>query len=72
MSVRDRFADSLQIIKDACNGTGALDTEYPPLFSSLCRFYSDIKGVQFWGLDVEEDYSILIDHLVEDHVLEMT
>jgi hypothetical protein len=72
MSVRDRFAGSLQLLKDAVNGNVALDTEYPSLFSSLCRFYSDFKGVQFWGLDVEEDYTILIDHLVEDHVLEAT
>ena len=67
MSVRDRFADVCKSLRMLAMALLPL-TQYPPLFSSLCRFYSDIKSVQFWGLDVE-DYSILIDHLVEDHVL---
>ena len=74
MTVRDRFADSVQILKDTANGNIALDTENPPLFSALCRFYSDksARHVHFWGLDVEEDYTILIDNMIADGVLEMT
>ena len=72
MTVRDRFSDVLDIVKLGASGEVSLDQEYPPLFSALCRFYSDYRGVQFGGIDVEEDYSILIDHLLADHVLEMT
>lgn len=72
MTVRDRFGDSLQILKDAVNGNTALDTEYPSLFTQLCRFYSDKRGIHFWGIDVEEDYSILIDSMIADGVLETT
>ena len=74
MTVRDRFADSLQILKDTVNGNIALDIENPPLFQALCRFYSDksARHVHFWGLDVEEDYTILIDNMIADGVLEMT
>lgn len=74
MTVRDRFADSLQILKDTVNGNIALDQEYPPLFQALCRFYSDksARHVHFWGLDIEEDYTILIDNMIADGVLEMT
>jgi hypothetical protein len=74
MTVRDRFGESLQLLKDAVNGNVALDTEYPSLFSSLCRFYSDENNhhVHFWGLDVEEDYTILIDNMIADGVLEAT
>jgi hypothetical protein len=74
MTVRDRFADSVQILKDTVNGNIALDIEYPPLFQALCRFYSDksTRHVHFWGLDVEEDYTILIDNMIADGVLEMT
>jgi hypothetical protein len=72
MTVRDRFGDRLQLLRDAVNGTVALDTEYPSFFTQLCRFYSDKKGIQFWGIDVEEDYSILIDSLLSDGVLEAT
>ena len=74
MTVRDRFADSMQILKDTVNGNIALDKEYPPLFSALCRFYSDTSArhVHFWGLDIEEDYTILIDNMIADGVLEMT
>ena len=45
-----------------------------PLFQALCRFYSDksARHVHFWGLDVEEDYTILIDNMIADGVLEMT
>ena len=73
MTVRDRFADSLQILKDTVNGNIALDRENP-LFQALCRFYSDksARHVHFWGLDVEEDYTILIDNMIADGVLEMT
>jgi hypothetical protein len=74
MTVRDRFVDRLQILKDTVNGNIALDAEYPALFSSLCRFYSDENKhhVHFWGLNVEEDYTILIDNMIADGVLEMT
>ena len=74
MTVRDRFADSVQILKDTANGNIALDIEYPPLFQALCRFYSDksARHVHFWGLDVDEDYTILIDTMIADGVLEMT
>jgi len=74
MTVRDRFGESLQLLKDAVNGNIALDSEYPSLFSSLCRFYSDKsdRHVHFWGIDVEEDYSILIDNMIADGVLEAT
>ena len=71
MTVRDRFSDVLDIVKLGASGEVSLDQSIH-LFSALCRFYSDYRGVQFWGIDVEEDYSILIDHLLADHVLEMT
>jgi len=74
MTVGHRFAGSLQILKDAVNGNIALDVEYPALFQALCRFYSDqsARHVHFWGLDVEEDYTILIDNMIADGVLETT
>jgi len=42
--------------------------EYPNLFSAVFRFYEN-KGVRFWGIDLEEDYAYLIDHLIADNVL---
>jgi hypothetical protein len=72
MTVRDRFGDSLQILKDAVNGNIYLDIEYPSLFTQLCRFYSDKRGIHFWGIDIEEDYTILIDSMIADGVLETT
>jgi len=72
MTVRDRFSDKIQILKDAVNGVTALDIEYPSLFTQLCRFYSDKQKIHFWGIDIEEDYSILIDSMIADGVLETT
>lgn len=74
MTVRDRFGESLQLLKDTVDGNIALDTEYPFLFAALCRFYSDNcnRHVHFWGINVEEDYTILIDNLIADGVLETT
>lgn len=68
MTIQQKFAGSLQILKDAVNGDISLETEYPALFAQVCRFYES-KGVRFWGVDVEEDYAYLIDHMIADHVL---
>lgn len=68
MTIQSKFADSLQILRDAANGDISLETDYPSLFSQVCRFYEN-KGVRFWGIDIEEDYAYLIDHLVADNVL---
>ncbi|AOV61661.1 hypothetical protein BOW92_gp056 [Synechococcus phage S-WAM1] len=68
MTIQSKFADSLQILRDAVNGDISLETDYPSLFSQVCRFYEN-KGVRFWGIDIEEDYAYLIDHLVADNVL---
>ena len=68
MTLQERFKDKLSWLQDTANGNISLEKENPPLFHDLCKFYAD-KGVQFWGIDVEEDYSILVDHLIADHVL---
>lgn len=68
MTIQQKFADSLQVLKGAVNGDISLEKEYPALFSQVCRFYES-KGVRFWGVDVEEDYAYLIDHMIADHVL---
>lgn len=68
MTIQQKFADSLQVLKGAVNGDISLETEYPALFSQVCRFYEN-RGVRFWGIDVEEDYAYLIDHMIADHVL---
>jgi len=68
MTIQSKFADSLQILRDTANGNIQLEVQYPALFSKVCRFYED-KGVRFWGIDIEEDYAYLIDHLVADNVL---
>ena len=56
MSVKDRFSNRMSILRSAINGEVELDKEYPTLFQALCRFYADKRRVQFWGIDVEEDY----------------
>ena len=66
MTVTDRFANRMSVLRAAVNGEVELDREYPSLFQSLCRFYADNRHVQFWGVDVEEDYEILIDQLDHD------
>ena len=66
MTVQKRFADCLSVRRSAVNGEVELDTEYPSLFQALCRFYAEKRHVHFWGIDVEEDYAILIDHLNDD------
>lgn len=68
MTLENRFANCIDILKSAVNGEVALDTEYPSLFTQLCRFYSDKspRHVHFWGVDVEEDYAILIDNMTTD------
>jgi hypothetical protein len=68
MTIHQKFADSLQILKGAVNGDISLEKEHPALFSQVCRFYES-KGVRFWGVDVEEDYAYLIDHMIADQVL---
>lgn len=67
MTIQSKFANSLQILRDAANGDVTLE-EYPNLFSAVFRFYEN-KGVRFWGIDLEEDYAYLIDHLIADNVL---
>ena len=59
MTIQSKFADSLQILRDAANGNIQLETQYPSLFSRVCRFYED-KGVRFWGVDIEEDMPTLL------------
>jgi hypothetical protein len=68
MTLKNRFASCMDVLKSAVNGEVALDTEYPALFAQLCRFYSDMspRHVHFWGVDVEEDYQILIDNMTTD------
>ena len=66
MSVKDRFSNRMSILRSAINCEVELDKEYPTLFQALCRFYADKRRVQFWGIDVEEDYEILIDNLNYD------
>ena len=66
MSVKDRFSNRMSILRSAINDEVELDKEYPTLFQALCMFYADKRRVQFWGIDVEEDYEILIDNLNYD------
>ena len=67
MTIQSKFASSLQILRDAAHGDVSLD-QYPGLFNQVFRFYEN-KGVRFWGVDFEEDYAYLIDHLIADNVL---
>jgi len=67
MTIQSKFADSLQTLRDAANGYIQLE-DYPGLFNRVFRFYES-KGVRFWGIDLEEDYAYLIDHLVADNIL---
>ena len=66
MTVKARFANRMTVLRSAINGEVELDKDYPSLFQALCRFYADKHRVQFWGIDVEEDYEILIDNLNYD------
>ena len=66
MSVKDRFSNRMSILRSAINGEVELDKEYATLFQALCRFYADYRRGHFWGIDVEEDYEILIDNLNYD------
>ena len=53
MTVKDRFANRMTVLRSAINGEVELDKDYPSLFQALCRFYADKHRVQFWGIDVE-------------------
>jgi len=55
----------LSYLRDVVNGDVALDTENPPLFSRLFRWY-ETHGVDFYGSNPDENYAILIDHLALD------
>lgn len=54
----------LSYLRDVVNGDVALDTENPPLFNRLFRWYESI-GVDFYGTP-DEDYAIFVDHLALD------
>ena len=54
----------LSYLRDVVNGDVALDTENPPLFNRLFRWYESI-GVDFYGT-TDEDYAIFVDHLALD------
>jgi len=59
-----KFRSSLNILKEAVEGSVDLDHQHPKVYKKLCRYYKDI-GVQFYH-DPYDDYELILNCLEQD------